>query len=130
MIVPDASVVVSALLTDGGSGDEARELLLVNEAHAPHLLDLEVASVLRRFVRSGRLPTGSATEVVHALRELPVARHAHDLLLDRVLELRDAVTVYDGSYVALAEVLDATLVTGDRRLARAPGLRCPVRVVG
>ncbi|MGY1780338.1 type II toxin-antitoxin system VapC family toxin [Geodermatophilus sp. SYSU D01036] len=64
------------------------------------------------------------------MRELPVVRHGHDLLLDRTLELRHAVTAYDGVYVAFAEVLGAGLVTGDRRLARAPGLRCPVTTIG
>ena len=129
MIVPDASVVVTALLADGRSGDTARDVLLDGELHAPHLLDLEVVSVVRRLLLSGRLPGGSAPGAVAALRDLPITRHGHDLLLDRALELRNSVTVYDGSYVALAELLDATLVTSDRRLARAPGIRCPVRGV-
>ena len=130
MIVPDASVVVAALLAEGADGDEARDVLLGEEAHAPHLLDLEVSSVLRRFLLSRRLAPESAPDVLTALRDLPVVRHGHDLLLERALQLRDSATVYDASYVALAELLDATFVTGDRRLARAPGLRCEVRVVG
>jgi len=130
VIVPDASVVVAALLAEGADGDEARDVLLGEEAHAPHLLDLEVSSVLRRFLLSRRLAPESAPDVLTALRDLPVVRHGHDLLLERALQLRDSATVYDASYVALAELLDATFVTGDRRLARAPGLRCEVRVVG
>lgn len=130
MIVPDASVVVAALLAEGPDGDDARDVLLGHEAHAPHLLDLEVASVVRRFVLSRRLAPEDAPDVIGALRDLPVVRHGHDLLLDRALQLRDSASVYDASYVALAELLDATLVTGDRRLARAPGLRCDVQVVG
>lgn len=130
MIVVDASTVVTALVDAGSDGNAAREVLLSDEAHAPHLLDVEVVSAIRRSVLSGRLGAPAGRAFVSAVRELPVLRHGHDLLLDRAFELRDAVTTYDGVYVALAEVLDATLVTGDRRLSRAPGLRCPVSVIG
>ncbi|MBB3086678.1 type II toxin-antitoxin system VapC family toxin [Geodermatophilus sabuli] len=130
MIVVDASTVVAALLDAGSDGESAREVMLANEAHAPHLLDVEVLSAVRRHALSGRLSGAAVHGAVAALRELPVARHGHDLLLDRSLELRDSVTAYDGVYVALAEVLEAPLVTGDRRLSRTPGLRCAVSVIG
>ncbi|PRY39366.1 putative nucleic acid-binding protein [Geodermatophilus tzadiensis] len=129
MIVVDASTVVVALLDSGQGGQEARDLMLGDEAHAPHLLDVEVLSAVRRHVLGGRLSATAARDAVDVLRELPVVRHGHDPLLDRALQLRDSVTAYDGVYVALAEFLEATLVTGDRRLARAPGVRCPVSTI-
>jgi predicted nucleic acid-binding protein len=76
------------------------------------------------------MSAAAAGEAVDAIRALPVVRHGHDLLLDRALQLRNSITAYDGVYVALAEILEATLVTGDRRLSQAPGLRCPVSVIG
>ncbi len=129
MIVTDASVVVTALLLRGTAGDAARDVLLAEEAHAPHLLDVEVASAVRRAVLGGRISAPDGRDHLLDLRDLAIARHAHDPLLERVLELRDAVTAYDGSYVALAELIGATLVTADARLARAPGLRCPTRLL-
>jgi predicted nucleic acid-binding protein len=130
VIVVDASTVVAALLDSGSGGESARGVMLGSEAHAPHLLDVEVLSAVRRHVLGGRLSAAAAHDAVAALQELPVARHGHDLLLDRALQLRDSVTAYDGVYVALAELLAAPLVTGDRRLSRAPGVRCPVSVIG
>ncbi|MGY1592282.1 type II toxin-antitoxin system VapC family toxin [Geodermatophilus sp. SYSU D00708] len=130
MIVVDASTVVAALLDSGSGGESAREVMLGDEAHAPHLLDVEVLSAVRRHVLRGRLSAAAAHGAVAALQELLIARHGHDLLLDRALQLRDSVTAYDGVYVALAELLAAPLVTGDRRLSRAPGVRCPVSVIG
>jgi predicted nucleic acid-binding protein len=130
VIVIDASTVVSALVDAGPAGDHARQLLLDGEAHAPHLLDVEVLSAVRRLVLGGRLSASAARELVGAVRDLPVVRHGHELLLDRALQLRDSVTAYDGAYVALSEILGATLVTGDRRLSRAAGVRCAISVVG
>ena len=129
MIVVDASVVVAALLVAGAHGETARRTLLGDEASAPHLLDVEVTSAIRRGVLSGRLSALGARDHVRDLRDLAITRHAHELLLDRVLELRDSVSAYDGSYVALAELLDATLVTADARLTRASGPRCRFELV-
>jgi predicted nucleic acid-binding protein len=130
LIVVDASVVVTALLADSEEGDAAREALRSEAAHAPHLLDVEVTSAVRRWVLAGRLTVEQARSSIRDLVDLAITRHGHESLLDRVLELRDAVSAYDGTYVALAELLRATVVTGDRRLSRAPGLRCPVSVIG
>lgn len=129
MIVVDASVVVYALIDDTAVGDCARSRLAGEALAAPELLDLEVATVLRRAVLSERLGSRRAAEALGDLAELPVDRAAHLQLMPRVWELRDNVTAYDASYVALAEVRDVTLYTADRRLARAPGLRCPVEVL-
>lgn len=129
MIVADASAVVAALVIAGNLGDSARETLLAEEAHAPHLLDVEVTSALRRAVLAGRIAAPDARMHLGDLRDLAITRHAPELLVDRMLELRDSVSAYDGSYVALAELLDATLVTADARLARAAGLRCRMHLL-
>ena len=130
MIVVDASVVVSALLVNGPEGEAARQALRSDAAHAPHLLDVEVTSAVRRWVLAGRFGVEEARSSIRDLADLAITRHGHEPLLDRVLELRDAVSAYDGTYIALAELLGATMVTGDRRLSRAPGVRCPVSVIG
>ena len=130
MIVVDASMVVSALLVDGPEGEAARQAMRSEAAHAPHLLDVEVTSAVRRWVLAGRLGVEEARSSIRDLADLAVTRHGHEPLLDRVLELLDAVGAHDGRYVALAELLGATVVAGDRRLSRAPGVRCPVSVVG
>ncbi len=129
MIVVDASVVVTGLLVAGPAGDAAREVLQSGPLHAPHLLDVEVASAIRRWVLAGRLPVEHAKMALLDLRDLAADRHAHEPLLDRVLDLRDAISAYDAVYVALAELLGARLVTADHRLARAPGIRCPVTLL-
>ena len=130
MIVVDASVVVAALLSAGGAGARARERLRLDpDVHVPHLLDVEVTSALRRRVRLGQTQPDVATAVLADLADLPALRWDHQPLLGRVWDLRDNVTTYDAVYVVLAEMLDATLVTSDERLARAPGLRCRVEVL-
>ncbi|TYP90781.1 type II toxin-antitoxin system VapC family toxin [Blastococcus xanthinilyticus] len=130
MIVLDASVVVTGLLIGDPVGNAAREVLRLGPLHAPHLLDVEATSAIRRWVLSGRLTAEDARMSLRDLQDLAVDRHAHEPLLDRVLELRDAVSAYDAVYVALAELLGARLVTGDHRLARASGVRCPIDLVG
>ena len=129
MIVLDASVAVTGLLVSGPAGDAARDVLRAEPLHAPHLLDVEVTSAIRRWVLSSRLSVEDARMSLRDLRDLAADRHAHEPLLDRALDLRDAVTAYDAVYVALAELLGARLVTADQRLARAPGIRCPVTLL-
>jgi predicted nucleic acid-binding protein len=130
VIVVDASVVVAALLGAGGAGATARERLRLDpDLHVPHLFDVEVAAALRRRVRLGQTATAVATGVLDDLADLAALRWDHEPLLPRAWDLRDNVTTYDGVYVALAELLDATLVTSDVRLSQAPGLRCRVEVL-
>ena len=130
MIVVDASVVVAALLSAGGAGARARERLRLDpDLHVPHLLDVEVAAALRRRIRLGQTDVTVATQALADLTDLAALRWDHEPLLRRVWELRDNVTPYDAVYVVLAEVLDATLVTSDARLSRAPGLTCHVEVL-
>ena len=130
MIVTDASAVVLALGQDGPAGDAARERLDGERLVAPELLDVEVMAAWRRHEAAGRLDSRRAALARSDLRHLPVERVSHRLLMERCWELRDNVTVYDAVYVALSELLDAPLVTADRKLANAPGIRCDVEVVG
>ena len=97
--------------------------------HAPHLIDLEVLQVLRRFVRASTLSEERAAKALDDFRDLPVVRYAHTLLLGRVWDLRQNTTAYDGVYLALAEALDAPLFTVDKRLRAVPGVRALVEVV-
>ncbi|NYD22670.1 putative nucleic acid-binding protein [Kineococcus aurantiacus] len=93
------------------------------------MIDLEVASVLRRAAASGRLPDRRADLALRDLVDVPLRRAAHRALLPRCWELRHTVTSYDAAYVALAEALDVVLVTADARLSRAPGITCEVEVL-
>ncbi len=126
MIVADASVLVPALVDDGGSGALARERVLAAEVHVPALADVEVLSVVRRGVLAGRLTPERGAAALQDYADLAVERYPHLPLLGRAWQLRDSVSAYDAQYVALAELLDVPLVTADGRLARAPGLRCTV----
>ncbi len=126
MIVVDASVLVTALLDEGGPGALARERLVTSDVHVPELADVEVLSVVRRRVLGGRLTAARGAEALQDWSDLAVERYPHLPLLGRAWQLRDAVSAYDAQYVALAELLDSPLVTADARLSRAPGLRCTV----
>lgn len=130
MIVVDASVVVQVLVGDhAGAALTARLVGSNDAAAAPHLLDVEVASVFRRLVREGAVTAERAAEALDDLAAMQVARHAHHDLLPRIWSLRDSLTAYDAAYVALAEALDADLWTRDARLARARGPRCRITVM-
>ena len=129
MIVVDASVVVTALADDGDDGDRVRERLRGERLAAPHLIDLEVVSAWRRLAAAGQLDDRRVALAMIDLGGLRIERAPHQPLVGRCWELRASLTTYDASYVALAEALDAVLLTGDRRLAEAPGGRCPVEVV-
>lgn len=122
MIVVDASVAVELLLGGNAAGALAERLLRPDRTlHAPHLIDVEATHAIRRRVMGGSLPERRGREAVRDLRLLPLHRYPHDLLLDRIWELRDNLTPYDAAYAALAEVLDAPLWTCDRGLARSSG---------
>ena len=131
MIVADASVVVDLLL--GGpspAGDALAELLVSREPVAvPHLLDVEVTQVLRRYTLAGSLPAVEASTLVGDLGQLPFVRHSHRHLVERAFELRANVTAYDAVYLALAELLEAPLLTADRGLVDVPGCTATVELV-
>ena len=130
MIVVDASVLSVALGDDGGDGANARASLRDHTLVAPELIDLEVVSVLRRRVNAGLMTPTRAELALTDLTELPMRRASHRPLLSRCWELRETVTPYDAAYIALAEILEIALLTADGRLARAPGIRCAIEVVG
>ena len=129
MLVADASVLVVALADDGVDGDAARARLRGEELAAPELLDLEVTSVLRKQRSAGMLDDRRALLALTDLRALPIHRAPHLPLLSRCWELRDNLTIYDAAYVALAEGLDAPLITADRKLTRTSGTRCVFELV-
>lgn len=118
MIVLDASAVIELLMrTATGRRVEARVFSPAESLHAPHLIDVEVAQVLRRYVAAGAMVASRASEALADLRDLLLTRYRHDLMLERIWQLRDNLTAYDAAYVALAEALDAPLLTCDRKLA-------------
>lgn len=125
MIVLDASAALSGLLNAG----PARESLAGEQLHAPHLVDSEVTSGLRRLVASHRITVDDGWAALHAWQRLGLSRYGVHGLLERVWTLRENLSAYDAGYVALAESLDCSLVTADARISRAPGLRCPITVV-
>lgn len=127
-LVVDASVVVAALVDVESAGAWAEEQLLSGNLAAPHLMPAEVANVLRRTSLSGEI-TADTASLAHAdVGVLRMALFPYAPFAERAWELRNALTVYDAWYVALAEGLDAELVTLDARLARAPGPRCRFRL--
>lgn len=130
MIVLDASIVLEVLLRmPAGVAVEERLFDPDETLHAPHLLDLEVAQVLRRYAFAGEVDAARCSDAVDDLASLPLTRYPHDFLMRRVWELRGNLSAYDAVYVALSEALDAPLLTRDRRLAQAPGHAARVEVV-
>ena len=129
MLVVDASCLYE-VVADTARADEVRGRLAADPEHAaPAVVDVELVSVIRRDHLLGRLDKTSAAQAVADLRDWPGERFGHQALLDRVWELRGSVRAWDGFYVALAEVLQATLVTSDARLAAATGPRCSIDVL-
>jgi predicted nucleic acid-binding protein len=130
VIVVDASALLEFLLqTSIGTRVEARLFREQDELHAPHLVDVEVVQGLRRLVRTGEVSSGRAEEAIADLTDLDLHRHAHVDLLGRAWQLRDNISVYDAMYISLAEAIDATLVTCDNPLAKAPGRRARIEVL-
>jgi predicted nucleic acid-binding protein len=129
VIVVDASVVVTALADDGPDGDRTRDRLRGDRLFAPQLLDIEVASAWRRLAAAGALDERRAQLALDDLRDLRVNRVSHLPLIARCWELRASLTIYDAAYVALAELMDAPLLTADKRLANAKGPRCRIEVL-
>lgn len=129
MIVLDASAAVEWLLqTPAGRQIENRIFRRNESLHAPHLLDLEVAQVLRRLVRETAITAERADEAIRDLRDVRLTRYPHVLLLGRIWQLRHNLSAYDAAYVALAEELDTSLVTRDARLVSASGHAARVEV--
>jgi len=127
LTVFDASVLVDALVVAGPAGDDAREVLRDRSVlHVPSIFAAEATSAIRSMQARGDVRPGLARGAVSKIKVVQTVQYPFEPFLDRVWELRDNLTVYGGWYVALAESLDTSLVTADRRLAQAAGPRCPV----
>jgi predicted nucleic acid-binding protein len=130
VIVVDASALIEALLrTPAARLVENRLFETGRTLHAPHLLDVEVAQVLRRYVATAEIDSERGRAALEDLADLPMRRYPHDVLLPRIWDLRANLTSYDAAYVALAEALDAPLLTRDRRLAAAAGHHARIELV-
>jgi len=131
VIVVDASALLEFLLqTPLGARVEARLFRDQEQFHSPHLVDVEVTQGLRRLARVREVSPDRAAEAIADLADLDLHRHPHLDLLSRAWKLRENVTAYDAMYVALAEALDAPIVTCDTPLAKAPGHRAHIDVIG
>ena len=133
MLVLDASAAAELILArDGSDGIAAAIAEHDYDLHAPHLLDIEVISALRRLTATRKASAERAAEALDDLADLPITRYPHDILLNRVWELRANFSSYDGAYVALAEALTeegAALLTSDAGLARAARRHTGVEVL-
>ena len=128
MIVLDASAAVE-IVRDPAAAAKFRQTFGFRMLHAPHLIDLEVLQVFRRFTQSGEVSSSDASEALDYFRMLFIRRHSHQPLFARIWQLRENLTAYDAAYVALAEALDAPLVTFDSRLARSSGHRATIELL-
>ena len=130
MIVIDASVLANAIADDGAHGKRARaELRMAGDIAAPDLIDVETVAVLRKRWLVATLTARRFSAAIGDLERLDLDRYPTLPLMRRAYDLRQNITAYDASYVALAELLHCELLTADNRLASAPGPRCPIRVL-
>jgi predicted nucleic acid-binding protein len=130
LIVVDASALLELLLrTVRGDSVALHALAPEQRLHAPHLLDVEVAQALRRLVQLGDITATRARQALDDHAALAVDRHAHQDLLPRIWQLRESISAYDAAYVALAEALEAPLLTCDAKLARSHGHRAKMELV-
>jgi predicted nucleic acid-binding protein len=129
VVVTDAGVLVAVFVDDGMWGDIARARIRNEDLAAPEVIDLEVTSALRGLLRAGKVDELRALMALADLRRLPLRRASHQGLVSRCWELHDNFTVYDASYIALAEMLGTTLVTTDARMSRAPQKSCRIEVL-
>lgn len=130
MIVLDASAAVEWLLGFPAARAVHSRLGSPDESlHAPHLLPLEVAQVLRRYAAADEISDARAADALTDLADMDIALYSHAVLLPDVWRMRHNLTAYDAAYVALAEILHATLLTLDARLAAAPGVRTRIDLI-
>lgn len=125
-VVCDASAIVALLLDSGFAGRWATSELSNAELLAPSLIGFEVANIMRRHELAGLVSADQAAQAHIDLLDLSIEQWPYELIAKRAWELRQNLSIYDGSYVALAELTNAALVTLDKRIASAPGLSCTV----
>jgi len=130
VIVLDASAAIELLLrTPTGNRIEEIVFSTLESLHAPHLIEVEVAQVLRRYANAKRITSTRGAEALQDLADLSLTRHHHTPVLERIWQLRENLTAYDAVYVALAELLEARLLTCDGRMARAPNHRARIELI-
>jgi len=130
LIVIDASAVIEVVLrTQAAAAVERRVHDIRETLHAPHLIDIEIAHVIRRSAARGEIAADRGQAAIEDLADFPLRRHPHLPLLTRIWELRHNLTAYDAAYIALAEALDAPLLTRDARLAAATGHRARIELI-
>ena len=127
-VVVDASAIVAALIDGGQAGDWVTSRIRGERLIAPHLMPVEVANALRRAALAGDVSADGAALAHDDLLHLPVDLAPYAPFAERIWELRTSLTAYDAWYVALAEAVDAPLLTIDRRLAAAHGAECRIEV--
>jgi predicted nucleic acid-binding protein len=128
LLVVDASALVDFLLAAPAARAVEQELDRAESLHAPHVIDLEIASALRRVVAERRIHEARGLVALRDLAELPLTRYPAGPMLERIWELRPTLTTYDAAYVALAEALEVPLLTTDERLARSHGHHAEILV--
>jgi predicted nucleic acid-binding protein len=121
VLVVDTSAILEAIVALDPAPGLIDRLAQDGDLHAPHLIDIEVLHALRRLNALGKLSDERASDARADFRELAIVRYPHLALSDRIWQLRDNLTAYDAAYVVLAETLDASLITCDKRLTGAPG---------
>jgi predicted nucleic acid-binding protein len=130
LIVIDASAVIELLLNSPAGARVADRIFIEGESlHAPHLLDLEVAQVLRRYVLSKEITSERASQALDDFNDLPLHRYAHFDFIRQIWELRTSMTAYDAAYVCLAEALRATLLTSDIKLRNSHGHSARIELI-
>ncbi len=130
MIVIDASALIEILLRTVRAEPLMKRALEASEhMHAPQLLDIEITQVLRRLVQRKEISAARAEQALDDLADLVIERHEHQSLVRRIWQMRDSLTAYDGAYVALAEALEAPLLTCDAKLAGAHGHDAKIELI-
>jgi len=130
VIVVDSSVILEVLLrTKSAQAIEKKIFSKGQTLHAPHLIDLEIAQVIRRYTFAGEITPERGSQAIEDLIDFRISRYSHDILLPRIWDLRSNMTAYDAAYVTLAEVLNVPLLTRDAKLARSLGSRAKIQLI-
>jgi predicted nucleic acid-binding protein len=128
MLVVDSSAALEALAARDPAAGLVERLTDDGDLHVPHLIDTEILHALRRMLRRGEISVERAHDARADFADLTLVRYPHEPFNDRVWELRENLSAYDATFVALAEALDVPLITCDARLAAAPGLRAHIEL--